>query len=117
MKNVNFSENTKVNVTFGCGRYLEELIVTVNNEEFHVDLEKQFFINEETTKQTIGSYFNPEYALDHNIEFECIKGNIIPCVDEDGDEFEVKIDDKLFEFINENIEEKAIEHYIKNMEN
>lgn len=116
MENVNFSENTKVNVTFGCGRYLEELIVTVNDKEFFIDLEKQFFLDEEIAKQTIGSYFNPEYATDHYIEFECIKGYVIPCVDEYGDEFEVKIDDELFKFINANIEEKAIEIFIKDMD-
>lgn len=117
MKNVNFSENVTLDFDLIDERNLAFLTLHIDGNIYEFDLEEEDAVERVIISQTIGSYFNPEYALDYDIEYECIKGKIVTCYDDLGKEFEIELDDKLFNFINSNIEEKAIDIFIKGMGN
>ena len=116
MEKVNFKENLTVDFDLSTERDLTFITLHVDGKIYDFDLEKENSVEKLTTTETIGSYFNPEYALDYDIVFEGIKKNIITCIDDDGVEFVIEVDDKLLKFINQRIEEKAVKIFIENME-
>lgn len=117
MKKVNFSGNVEVNFDLVDESNLSFLTLHIDGNTYEFDLEKEYAIERVIASVTIGSYFNPEYALDYDIGYECIKDKVIPCIDELGNEFEIELDEKLFNLINSDIEEKAIDIFIKDMGN
>lgn len=115
MKKVNFSENATVYFDLIDERNLAFFTLHIDGNMYEFNLEKESSVDRVVTSVTIGSYFNPEYSLDYDIGYECIKGKIVTCYDDLGNEFEIELDNKLFNFINSNIEEKAIDIFIKGM--